>query len=54
MFNNYSKIEQMQNELQWWEEQKMNATNEGDLKYATECKQNIEKLLKEIKQEYKY
>ena len=51
MFNNYSKVEQMQNELQWWEEQMMSATNVGDLKYALECKQNVESLLSDIKVE---
>ena len=48
MLNNYSEVQQMQNELQWWIEQKMSAINEGDLQYALECKDNEEKLTKEI------
>lgn len=51
MFTNYSKIEQMQNELQWWEEQRMAAINVNDLKYAMECKQNAEALLNDIRSE---
>ena len=38
----------MQNELQWWGEQKLTATQEGDLIYARECEENIQKLLKDI------
>lgn len=38
----------MQNELQWWGEQKLLATQEGDLVYAKECEDNIQKLLKDI------
>ena len=36
MIKNYSEIEQMQNELQWWGEQKLQAFQEGDLKYMNE------------------
>ena len=38
----------MQNELQWWGEQKLTATQEGDLVYARECEENIQKLIKDI------
>ncbi len=38
----------MQNELQWWGEQKLLATQEGDLVYAKECEENIQKLIKDI------
>jgi hypothetical protein len=48
MLKNYSEVQQMQNELQWWIEQKMSAMNEGDLQYVLECKDNEEKLTKEI------
>ena len=51
MLNNYSKVQQMQNELQWGEEQMMSAINVGDLQYAHECKQNSESLLSDIKNE---
>ena len=40
----------MQNELQWWGEQKLLATQENDLVYAKECETNIQKLLTDIKQ----
>lgn len=49
MLKNYSVIEQMQNELQWWEEQKMSATNINDLQYVKECQENIKALLSDIK-----
>ena len=48
MLKNYSEVQQMQNELQWWIEQKISAINEGDLQYTLECKENEEKLTKEI------
>jgi len=48
MIKNYSEVEQMQNELQWWGEQKTLAFQEGDLKYMNECKENEEKLMQEI------
>ena len=51
MFNNYSKVEQMQNELQWWEEQRMSAISVNDLKYAMECEQNVKSLLDDIRNE---
>ena len=38
----------MQNELQWWGEQKLLATQESDLIYARECEENIQKLLNDI------
>ena len=38
----------MQNELQWWGEQKLLATQEGDLVYVKECEDNIQKLIKDI------
>tara|TARA_S200002703_G_scaffold158146_2_gene167754 strand:- start:1640 stop:1795 length:156 start_codon:yes stop_codon:yes gene_type:complete len=38
----------MQNELQWWGEQKLQAIQEGDLLYSRECEKNIQKLLKDI------
>ena len=34
----------MQNELQWWGEQKLTATQENDLVYVKECEKNIQKL----------
>lgn len=46
--NQYSEIEQLQNELQWWGEQKLKAFQEGDLKYMMECKENESKLMKDI------
>ena len=48
MLKNYSEVQQMQNELQWWIKQKMSAINEGDLQYTLECKENEEKLTREI------
>lgn len=39
---------EMQNELQWWGEQKLRATQENDLVYAHECEENIQKLIKDI------
>lgn len=48
MIKNYSEVEQMQNELQWWGEQKLAAINEGDLQYVSECKENEQKLIDEI------
>ena len=47
MIKNYSEVEQMQNELQWWGEQRTLAFQEGDLKYMNECKENEEKLMEE-------
>ena len=38
----------MQNELQWWGEQKLTAIQESDLVYAQECEKNIQKLIKDI------
>jgi hypothetical protein len=38
----------MQNELQWWGEQKLTAIQEKDLVYAHECENNIQKLIKDI------
>ena len=38
----------MQNELQWWGEQKLTAIQENDLVYANECENNIQKLIKDI------
>jgi hypothetical protein len=38
----------MQNELQWWGEQKLLAIQESDLVYASECETNIQKLIKDI------
>lgn len=49
MFRTSSTIEQMQNELQWWEEQLLLSTNEGDLQYSLECKKNIKFLLSDIR-----
>ena len=51
MFRTTSIIEQMQNELQWWEEQLLLSTNEGDLQHALECKKNIESLISDIRSE---
>lgn len=48
MFSAVSTKEQLQNELQWWGEQKLKATQEGDLVYVHECENNIKKLLKDI------
>ena len=48
MIKKYSEVEQMQNELQWWGEQRTLAFQEGDLKYMNECKENEEKLMEEI------
>ena len=50
MLKSYSVIEQMQNELQWWEEQKMSAMDVRDLKYAKECEDNVEALLNDIRE----
>jgi len=49
MFRKTSIVEQMQNELQWWEEQLLLSTNEGDLQHSLECKNNIESLLSDIR-----
>ena len=49
MLKSYSVIEQMQNELQWWEEQKMSATSTNDLQYVKECQENIKSLLSDIR-----
>jgi hypothetical protein len=51
MFRTTSIIEQMQNELQWWEEQLLLSTNEGDLQHSLECKKNIESLISDIRSE---
>jgi len=48
MIKSYSEVEQMQNELQWWGEQKTLALHDGDLKYMNECKENEKKLTQEI------
>ena len=48
MIKNYSEIEQIQNELQWWGEQKLQAFQEGDLKYMNECREAEKKLIEEI------
>mgnify|MGYP001013045625 CR=1 FL=1 len=48
MIKNYSEVEQMQNELQWWGEQRTLAFQQGDLQYMNECKSNEEKLIEEI------
>ena len=50
MLKSYSVIEQMQNELQWWEEQKISAINVNDLQYVKECQENIKLLLKDIRE----
>jgi len=47
MYITSTKID-MQNELQWWGEQKLLATQESDLIYARECEENIQKLLNDI------
>jgi len=46
--NQYSEIEQLQNELQWWGEQKLHAIQQNDLQYVMECKENEGKLMKDI------
>ena len=51
MFRQSTTIEQMQNELQWWEEQMILSTNEGDFQHTLECKKNIESLLSDIRSE---
>jgi hypothetical protein len=48
MFKNYSDIEQMQLEVQWWAEQKMLAVNENDLQYIFECNTAIDSLTQAI------
>jgi|SaaInl74LU_5_DNA_1037368.scaffolds.fasta_scaffold01341_11 hypothetical protein len=48
MIKSYTTKEQMQNELQWWEEQKLFAIQEKDLKYVRECEDNIKSLLNDI------
>lgn len=48
MFKNYSDIEQMQLEVQWWTEQKMLAVNENDLQYIFECNTAIDSLTQAI------
>ena len=47
MYITSTKID-MQNELQWWGEQKLMATQASDLLYARECEENIQKLLNDI------
>lgn len=44
MFKNYSDMEQMQLELQWWTEQKMIAVTNNDLQFAYECNIAIQAL----------
>jgi hypothetical protein len=48
MIKNYSEIEQLQNELQWWGEQKLQAFQEGDLKYMNECREAEKQLIEDI------
>lgn len=48
MISTKSHKEQMQLELQWWEEQMICASNDGDLIYLRECKDNVSKLLSDI------
>jgi hypothetical protein len=51
-FKNYSKLEMLQNEYQWWSERRMTAINEGDIEYRKECDDVMSKLLKDIRSEY--
>lgn len=48
MIKNYSEVEQLQNELQWWGEQKIQAFQEGDLKYMNECIEAEKQLIEDI------
>jgi hypothetical protein len=48
MIKNYSEIEQLQNELQWWGEQKLQAFQQGDLKYMNECREAEKQLIEDI------
>ena len=48
MFKNYSDIEQMQLEVQWWTEEQMKAVQGGDLQYTFECKVAIDSLTEAI------
>jgi len=48
MIKNYSEIEQLQNELQWWGEQKLQAFQQGDLKYMNECREMEKQLIEDI------
>ena len=48
MIKNYSEIEQLQNELQWWGEQKLQAFQQGDLKYMNECREAEKELIEDI------
>ena len=48
MIKNYSEIEQLQNELQWWGEQKLQAFQQCDLKYMNECREAEKQLIEDI------
>ena len=48
MINNYSEVQQLQNELQWWGEQKLQAFQQGDLKYMNECREAEKQLIEDI------
>lgn len=48
MIKNYSEVEQLQNELQWWGEQKLQAFQSGDLKYMNECREMEKQLIEDI------
>ena len=48
----FTIIEQKQNELQWWGEQRIGALHAGDDKYRVQCEQTIDRLTKEIKEAY--
>lgn len=48
MIKEYAEIEQLQNELQWWGEQKIQAFQEGDIKYMNECIEAEKQLIEDI------
>ena len=51
-FKQYSKLDQLRNEYQWWLEQRMTALNEGDVEYVKVCDEVMSKLWKDLKKEF--
>lgn len=51
-FKQYSKLDQLRNEYQWWLEQRMTALNEGDVEYVKVCDEVMPKLWEDLKNEF--
>lgn len=52
-FKQYTKLDQLRNEYQWWLEQRMCAIQEGDFEYLDECDKTLKKLWADIIVEYR-